>query len=118
MRISELIGAKVVDGDGADLGCVHDVRITVAARRGRATSLRVAGLVIGSGGWLSRAAHRWGYAEGRAEAPLALKWLTSRATLKSRFVPARRVEAWGPQLIRISGAGDQLKRTIERVRGE
>lgn len=118
MRISELLGARVVDDDGAELGRVHDVRLTVSERDGRVATLRVAGLVVGGDGPLSRAAHAWGYAEGRAQAPLVLRRLTAGAVRRSRFVPARRVEAWELPVIRISGSGDDLEPTLERIAGE
>ena len=49
MRLSELLGAKVVTEEGEELGHVHDLRAELTTR-----SLRVTGLVVGGIGLLER----------------------------------------------------------------
>jgi sporulation protein YlmC with PRC-barrel domain len=49
MRLSALIGARVVTESGESLGRVHDVRAELGSR-----SLRVTGLVVGGAGVLER----------------------------------------------------------------
>jgi sporulation protein YlmC with PRC-barrel domain len=49
MRLSDLLGAKVVTEEGESLGRVHDVRAELTTR-----SLRVTGLVVGRLGLLER----------------------------------------------------------------
>ncbi len=117
MRISELFSAHVVDEDGRDLGRVHDVRLKPVGRGSKRT-FEVSGLAVGPSGMLSRAAHAWGYAEDRAQAPLLLKALTRRAVRESRFIPADRVLDWHPPELRISGSGEELEPLSGRLRHE
>ena len=49
MRLSNLLGAKVVTEEGEEVGHVHDVRAELTSR-----SLRVTGLVVGGIGLLER----------------------------------------------------------------
>jgi sporulation protein YlmC with PRC-barrel domain len=49
MRLSDLLGAKVVTEEGESLGHVHDLRGELTTR-----SLRVTGLVVGKVGVLER----------------------------------------------------------------
>lgn len=118
MRISELLGSGVVDEHGQHVGRIHDVRLTLA-REGpdRQISLEVKGLVVGPSGPLARAAHAWGYAEGRAQGPLLLKALTKSAVRDSRFIPAERVLDWHSPELRITGSAKDLQ-PLRRDSGE
>jgi sporulation protein YlmC with PRC-barrel domain len=49
MRLSDLLGVRVVTESGESLGRVHDVRAELTAR-----SLRITGLVVGGVGVLER----------------------------------------------------------------
>ena len=100
MRASELLASYVVDESGARVGAVRDVRV----RRG---DYEVVGLAVADG-WRARVAHRWGYAEGRADAPWLLRRLLAPAVARTRFVPAARVRDWGPGVVKIAGGGDDL----------
>jgi hypothetical protein len=115
MRISELYGAMVVDEDGTAVGEVSDVRLRVSKRsRKRVGRISVAGLVVAPKEVLARAAHAWGYAEGRAQGPALLRWLTASAVRRSRFVPAGAIREWDKPTIRISGSAKDLESLEER----
>lgn len=105
MLVTELLASTVVDETGAQVGHVHDIRVT---RRDASADgggrFRIAGLAVGGG----RLAHVWGFAEKRATGPWLLRVITARGSRTARFVPAERVTEWGPQLVRIRGRGDDL----------
>ena len=109
MRATELLASYVVDESGARVGAVRDVRVS----RG---DYAVVGLAVADG-WRARAAHRWGYAEGRAQGPWLFRALAAPAVARTRFVPAERVRDWGPGVVRISGRGDDLPRLSEVLSG-
>jgi sporulation protein YlmC with PRC-barrel domain len=116
MRISELYGARVVDGNGRDAGRVHDVRL--ATRNRSKATLEVTGLVVGPTGIRARAAHAWGYAEGRTQGPRLLARLTREAVQEARFVPASWVSSWTPPELTITGSADELESMTDRLRRE
>jgi hypothetical protein len=117
MRISELLAARVVDERGREVGWVHDVRFArVSTASGEA--LEVTGLAVGPGGLRARAAHSWGFAEGRAQAPLLLEAPTRNAVRASRFIPAERVLDWNPPTLRIEGSARELEALTEWLRHE
>ncbi|MDQ3934843.1 MAG: PRC-barrel domain-containing protein [Actinomycetota bacterium] len=95
MRATELLASRVVDERGAHVGRVRDVRVSRAG-------WEVVGLAVADG-WRARLAHRWGYAEGRAQGPWLLRRLTRAAVERTLFVPAERVTDWGPGVVRIRG---------------
>ena len=108
MRASELLASQVVDSNGRPLGPVRDIRV-------ERDGFRVVGLVVGKGAF-ARVAHGWGYAEGRAQGPALLSWLTRRATRRARFIPADRVVDWGPGTVRIGGDARELEPLTEELR--
>ena len=108
MRLSELFDATVVDRAGRSLGPVRDVRLAQSG-------LQVVGVVVG-GGPFARAAHAWGYAEGRAQGPWLITALTRPAVRQARFVPAERVVDWGPGQLRLDIELDDLPPLQEAVR--
>lgn len=93
MRISELLDAPVVDPAERQIGVVRDLRVTPGPR------FQVTGLTIGQPGWLDRAAHAWGFAEGRAAGPWPLRKLTQRAARRARFAPVELIGSWGPERV-------------------
>lgn len=108
MRASDLLGADVVDATGRSLGPVRDLRVTP-------DGMEVVGLVIGDG-LLAGMAHAWGYTEGRALGPWALRALTAQARRRARFVPSHRVLEWGPSPVRVSGAAEDLPHLHEETK--
>ena len=107
MRISELLGAPVVDPAERQIGVVRDLHVTPAPR------FQVTGLTIGQPGWLDRAAHAWGFAEGRAEGPWPLRKLTQRAARRARFAPVEVVGSWGPERVVITVGSTGLRPLAE-----
>ncbi len=103
MRASELLGGRVVDAAGADLGPVRDVRVT----RGEGGEYRIAGIVVG-GGRLAAFAHAVGLAEGRVQGPWLLRAICADAIRCTRVVNARDVVDWGPSTVRLAVRADEL----------
>lgn len=100
MRASELIGASAFDESGREVGIVRDLRLD--AERAADGSFPVLGVVLGSPGARPAAAHAWGFAEGRAQAPGWLKRMLGTAGRRSRFVPVEQVLEWGPERLVVS----------------
>lgn len=111
MRAAEIMRMPVYDSEGAPLGPVRDMRVVwedaPAPPPAVPSSFEVVGLVVGDGR-LARAAHAWGYAEGRAAAPWLLRKLFSPAIRGARFVPAETVRSWGPSAIELDCRRDDL----------
>lgn len=85
MRLVELMGCRVVDGDGHDIGGVHDVRLIAEGPSdayGR-RSYQLTALVVGDGG----AAHRLGYSDDEMRGPWPLTSLFRRSARRSVLVP-------------------------------
>ncbi|HLZ37975.1 MAG TPA: hypothetical protein VKP64_09510 [Mycobacteriales bacterium] len=86
MRMSDLVGALVVDESGRPLGHVHDLRlvadgVTFPATGNRA--YRVHGLVVGAGA----VGMRLGYARGHVQGPWLLRVLLRRLRRRRREIP-------------------------------
>ncbi len=105
MRANELLASRVVDERGTYVGQVRDIRVS-------GSDYSVVGLAVGDG-WRSRIAHRWGYAEGRAQGPTLLRALLRPAVERTLYVPADRVSEWRPGVVRLRGSGDDLPRFSE-----
>jgi hypothetical protein len=114
MKLSELLGSEVVDSSGRHLGLVHDVQLRWLTE-GDVRRFRVTGLICGGPGAISRAAHAWGYAEGRAEGPWLLRALTAKHSREAKLLPAESVVDWGPSKVRISGDGTALKTLADQA---
>jgi hypothetical protein len=102
MRLSELLGADVVDQAGGSAGHVHDVRLVQDGPLigGFGASLRVDGLIVGprsTGG-------RLGYARGQVRRPLPVRLLAGWLYHGDRYVHWDRVRALEPHRIVISGS--------------
>jgi len=108
MRLSEVMKATVIDRSGRSLGPVRDIRLAT-------NTYEVIGVVVGAGPF-ARAAHAWGYAEGRAEGPWLLKMLTRRAVRQARFAASGQVADWGPEEIRLNVELAELTPLMEALR--
>jgi hypothetical protein len=97
MRASEVLGREVVDGQGAGVGVVHDLRVllpTSDTAPAAADGLRLLALVVGPGDLRCRLAYAWGLAQGRARGPWLLRALVLGKAARGRAVPAEDVASW------------------------
>jgi sporulation protein YlmC with PRC-barrel domain len=101
MRLSELLGAEVVDGHGRAVGKVHDVRLV---QPGPEPSLRVAGLLVGR----RALGARFGFDRGGVRGPLLLKLVFGSLGHDGRYVPWERIGSIRDRRIRITGTADDL----------
>ncbi len=108
MRLAEIIGCRVFDPDGAELGSVHDVRFVAdgPAYGGegdpayRLHALIVGGLAVG---------HRLGYTGSRDMAgPKLFEWVFRRLARHSFVVPWEDVASFRPPRIEISKRRPEL----------
>jgi len=106
MRLSELLGAEVVDQAGRSVGRVHDVRLVQDGPPvgGFGAALRVDGLIVGR----RAVGARLGYERREMRGPLLVKLLAGWLHHDGRFVPWDRVRAIEPDRIHISGSADDL----------
>jgi hypothetical protein len=102
MRLSELLGAEVVDQAGGSAGHVHDVRLVQDGPLigGFGASLRVDGLIVGR----RRTGGRLGYARGQVRRPLPVRLVARWLYHGDRYVHWDRVRALEPHRIVISGS--------------
>lgn len=119
MRASDLLGMRVVDGAGADLGPVRDLRVTwekdvASPPVAVASRFEIAGVVVG-GGRLARLAHAWGFTEGRATAPWIIRRLFAEAIAAARCVPAEQVRSWGPSAVVLGCRAGELRPLREEL---
>jgi hypothetical protein len=92
MRLSDVLGAEVRDGNDRVLGIVRDVRATADQDEGgRWRELRVEGVVVASR-WLPRAG---------VDRPWILGWIDRRFERASRFVEWERVESVDRSVVRV-----------------
>ena len=106
MRLTDLLGAEVVDQAGRSAGHVHDVRLVQDGplAGGFGASLRVAGLVIGR----RSVGARLGYQRGRVRGPLAVKLLVGWLFRDGGYVEWDRVETVEADRVLITGSADNL----------
>jgi sporulation protein YlmC with PRC-barrel domain len=111
MRLSDLLGAEVVDRAGRSAGRVHDVRLVQDGPvvGGFGAGLRVDGLVVGR----RAVGARLGYERGRMRGPLPVKLVAGWLHHDGRYVPWERVEAITEDRIHISGSADDLPEPAE-----
>jgi hypothetical protein len=106
MRLTDLLGAEVVDQDGRAAGRVRDVRLVqdgpVVGPFGAA--LRVDGLVVGR----LAAGARFGYDRLSVRGPLPVRLLLGWLQRGARYVPWSRVRSLEPGRIRIAGTAADL----------
>jgi sporulation protein YlmC with PRC-barrel domain len=106
MRLSDLLGAEIVDENGHSGGDVHDVRLVqdgpVIGTFG--ASLRLVGLIVGR----RATGARFGYRRRAMKGPLLVKLLAGWLYHEGRYVPWDRVRAIEQDRILISGSVDDL----------
>jgi|GraSoiStandDraft_1057264.scaffolds.fasta_scaffold362140_2 sporulation protein YlmC with PRC-barrel domain len=106
MRLSDLLGAEVVDEHGRSGGGVRDVRLVqdgpMVGTFGAA--LRVDGLIVGG----RAIGARFGYQRREMKGPLLVKLLAGWLYRGSRYVRWDRVRAIEQDRIVISGSVDDL----------
>jgi hypothetical protein len=111
VRLTDLLGAEVVDRTGRSAGRVHDVRLVqdgpMLGRFG--AGLRVEGLVVGR----RAIGTRLGYERGEMRGPLPVKLVAAWLRRDGRYVPWDRVEAVAEHRIHISGSVGDLPRPAE-----
>src|SRR3954452_24937049 len=90
MRLVELIGSRVIDADGQDIGAVHDVRLVAAGPpdKNRRHSSRLTALGVGKGG----VAPGPGNSDNELRGPGPLTRLLHRAARRSTIVAWSDVE--------------------------
>ena len=106
MRLSELLGAEVVDEQGRSAGRVHDARLEQDGPiiGGFGASLRLAGLIIGR----RALGARFGYERASMKGPLPVKLLVGWVHHDGRYAAWDRVRAIEPGRILITGSADDL----------
>jgi hypothetical protein len=115
MRLVELIGCRVIDSDGRDIGGVHDVRLVAdgAPDANGRRSYRLDALVVGSGGG---AAHRLGYSDSEMGGPWPLSIMLTRAAHRSMLVEWAAVETIERPTVRIRPRRDDLRTLADEAR--
>src|SRR5947208_2518282 len=100
MRLSELLDCRVVDGSGADIGRVRDVRLVQDGPLTGAfgAGLRVQGLVVGP----ALAGTRLGYGRTGMSGPWLLAAPLRLLHRRVRFVPWDRVSEMSAGTVHIS----------------
>jgi hypothetical protein len=108
MRLTDLLGAEVVDQAGRSAGKVHDVRLVQDGPLvgGFGAALRVDGLLVGR----RAVGARLGYERRTMGGPLLVKLVFGWLHHDGRYVAWDRVRAIEPDRIHISGSADDLPR--------
>jgi hypothetical protein len=108
MRLSELLGAEVVDEHGHTVGKVHDIRLVQAGPQpgGVGPALRVEGLLVGR----RALGARFGFDRGAVRGPWLLKAVFGSLGHDGRYVPWHRIRSIRGRQIRITGTADDLPR--------
>jgi hypothetical protein len=107
MRLSDLLGAEVVDEAGHSAGRVHDVRLVQDGPVGGfGAALRLDGLVVGR----RAVGARLGYERGRMRGPLPVRLLAGWLRHDGRYVEWGRIRTIDPDRIGISGTVEELPR--------
>jgi hypothetical protein len=99
MRLSDLIGAEVVEADGTSHGDVEDVRLVQDGPvvEGWGSLLRVAGVVTGRGA----VGIRLGFGRGGVEGPRPLAALFGRLERRADYWHWDDVESWEDGRVRL-----------------
>ena len=107
MRLSDLLGADVVDEGGRSAGHVHDVRLVQDGPLVGAfgASLRVDGLLVGR----RSIGARLGYGRGEMHGPLLVKLAVGWLSHDGRYVEWDRVRTVEEDRILISGSVEDLR---------
>ena len=108
MRLSELLGAEVVDEHGRAVGKVHDVRLEQdgTGLEGFGPSWRVEGLIVAR----RALGARFGFGRGGVKGPWLLKVVFGALGHDGRYVAWDRIRSIQPRQIRITGTAADLPR--------
>jgi hypothetical protein len=108
--LSDLLHAKAVDGSGADLGLVKDVRLVQDGPlvEGFGHGLRLDGIVVGG----RLLGVRLGFMRHEITAPWLLATLFRRLEARCRYYRWDDVETWEPGLVRLK-AGAEARSALE-----
>ena len=108
MRLSELLGAEVVDEHGHTVGKVHDVRLEQAGPEllGLGPRLRASGLLVGR----RALGARFGFGRGGVRGPWLLEAVFGALGRDGRYVAWNRIRSIQAGRIRITGTADDLPR--------
>ena len=106
MRLSELLGAEVINERGHSPGRVRDVRLVQDGPPlgGLDASLRLDGLIVGRGAF----GVRLGYERSNMKGPLLVRLVLGWLHDDGGYVDWSRVSAVEPGRIRITGSADDL----------
>jgi uncharacterized protein YrrD len=106
MRLTELLGAEVVDRAGQSAGRVHDVRLVQDGPLigGFGASLRLDGLIVGR----RAVGARLGYERRRMKGPLPVKLLFGWLHHDGRYVEWDQITSIESERIMISGSVEDL----------
>jgi hypothetical protein len=106
MRLSDLLGAEVVDEQGHSAGRVHDLRLEQDGPMigGFGASLRLAGLLVGR----RAVGARFGYERPSMKGPLLVKLLVGWLGQDAGYAAWDRVKAIEPGRVVIAGSADDL----------
>ncbi len=107
VRLSELLGADVVDENGRDLGKIKDVRFRETAPVVPMTgqvSWEMVGLVVGGAGF----AQRLGYLHGDVKGPWILLAVMRWIGRRGHFVPWTRISQMAEARITVRGSAEDL----------
>jgi uncharacterized protein YrrD len=107
MRLSDLLGAEVLDEAGRSAGRVHDIRLVQDGPVvGGFGALRLDGLLVGR----RAVGARLGYDRGKMPGPLPVKLLAGWLFHDGRYVEWGRIRTIEPDRILISGTVEDLPR--------
>jgi hypothetical protein len=106
MRLTDLLGAEVLDEAGRSAGHVHDVRLVQDGPvvGGFGAALRLDGLIVGR----RAIGARLGYERRNMKGPLPVKLVIGWLYHDGRYVKWERIRTIEPDRIVISGAVDDL----------
>jgi sporulation protein YlmC with PRC-barrel domain len=112
MRLNELLGQRVVDRDGADIGGVADVRLEQDGPllTSMQRALRIDGLIVVE----HRATRLFGYE--RHVGPALLRWLVHRRLGEVWYLPWDDVDRLSDGVVTITSARAELKSLHEMPR--
>jgi hypothetical protein len=106
IRLEDLLGAEVVDADGASVGTVHDARFTADGPPlpSGLPSYRLAALVCG----LPPVGRRLGYGGGEQAGPWPIARLFRALSRRSKLVDIGLVTAFDGRRVRLREVRDHL----------
>ncbi|MEU1193489.1 hypothetical protein [Streptomyces sp. NPDC005859] len=113
MRLVDLIGARVTDPAGREIGHVSDVRLVEETDPGGTpgTRLRVDGVVVA----VRRRGRLLAYEHRPVEGPWPLAWLTRRAVRLAHWAPWDCVAAHQPPSATGESGTVRLTRTVDQL---